>query len=73
MSQIRHIRQHMRLTRRQLADKLRVDERTVARWETGERQPSTWTYWQLRHLARAAGVGMSQLRMELFYPDPEAI
>ena len=73
MSQIRYIREHMRLSRRELAEQLRVDERTVARWETGDRQPSTWTYWQLRHIAKAAGVGERQLKMELFYPDPEAV
>ena len=73
MNAIKDIRMRLGWSREEMAGKLHVAVATVSRWETGDRLPSTYSYWQLRRLAKAAGIGEAHLRMERFYPDPEAI
>src|SRR5215471_18360637 len=45
------MRRRLRLTRRQFADLFMTSLRTVERWETHTRRPSTRHQWQLRLLA----------------------
>ena len=48
------MRRRLRLTRRQFADLFMTSLRTVERWETHTRRPSTRHQWQLRLLAQYA-------------------
>ena len=53
----------------QLAERLRVDRSTVARWESGENQPQPW---MRPRLARALAVSVDQLGNLLSEPDSAA-
>lgn len=49
---VKRFRERHTLSQVQLADKLRVDETTVQRWEAGERSPAPYLKRALRDLAR---------------------
>jgi len=49
---VKRFRERHSLSQVQLADKLRVDETTVQRWEAGERNPAPYLKRALRDLAR---------------------
>jgi DNA-binding transcriptional regulator YiaG len=48
---VKHFRERHELSQVQLADKLKVDETTVQRWEVGERNPAPYLKRALRDLA----------------------
>jgi transcriptional regulator with XRE-family HTH domain len=48
---IRHLRERRSLTQSELAVEARVRTNTVARWESGVREPDFWSYWSLHALA----------------------
>ncbi len=46
-SMIRYLRELVGVTQAEMAEKLNVKANTVARWESGVREPYSWNYWSL--------------------------
>lgn len=56
---LRHLRIKKRLSRQQLSDALSVDRSTVAKWETGDRQPDAVT---ITRLSGILGANVAELK-----------
>lgn len=52
---IRALREHMRLTQREMADELEVRQQTISEWETGLHTPHRSTQKTLSMVAERAG------------------
>ena len=52
---IRALRDHMRLTQREMADELEVRQQTISEWETGQHIPHRSTQKTLNMVAERAG------------------
>ncbi len=61
MSQIRFFREEAQLTQEQLADSLKVDRSTVAKWETGQSVPRVPV---LKSMAKLFGTSIDRLLSE---------
>lgn len=62
MSRIAKFRKKAQLTQRELADQLKMSERSVAFWEQGRRHPKAKT---LRKIARVLGCKFEDLLADL--------
>ena len=54
-TQVRALRQHLRLTQQQMADELGIRQQTVSEWETGMYQPRGTSSTLLTMVAERAG------------------
>lgn len=52
---IKALREHLRLTQRQMADELQVRQQTISEWETGVHTPHRSTQKMLTMVAERAG------------------
>lgn len=69
MKTIRELRTEAGLTQLQLANKLGVTPSAVYNWERGKNEPSATN---LRDLARALGVAMEEIDLEVWYAKSAA-
>lgn len=71
--QIKQLRQHLKLTQRDLADRLHVDATAISHWERGKHTPSGAALDALKAIAMQAGLLPAPIRREYRAADAQPL